>query len=466
MDLPVIPTPVFDRWVWMEEFTFSHIPIAAVITAWMFLAPILELIGYRKRDLRYDRLSKSLVYFSMILFSPGAALGTGIPFLIIGLYPEFWARWANMFFWPLIFQFILFTMEVLFLFNFYYLTWDKTMHRKRTHIACGFIAALMGELIQLIWDGIGSYMLTPGGVPLPAVNEPVGFSLAGYLNPSFLSLFLHRSFGNLSFTLLLAGGVFAFRHMRHRVPTEKAYYGFAADVTFTLGFLFFFAQPVIGWFYARVIQGEAPVAFIAMMGGHAWYYFIPKLLLILVFVFIAGTYVFVRHRDKPWLLGAISIGLASFYVIFLNHPPLRVFGSPLAWRIAYTAGILGFIAYLWFVRWRGPALRVPGWQIFLLVAGLASTAVFFFGGNMRERVRSPQTVYGWLEKPEATDYERNRFLTYEKCIGCHIRSPRDLVLPAGETWNQRVAAEARRPEVSLSDEEVVRIASYLEEVDK
>ena len=33
MDLPVIETPVFPRWVWMEEITYSHIPIATLVTA-------------------------------------------------------------------------------------------------------------------------------------------------------------------------------------------------------------------------------------------------------------------------------------------------------------------------------------------------------------------------------------------------------------------------------------------------
>jgi hypothetical protein len=33
MDLPVIETPVAPRWVWMEEVTYSHIPIATLITA-------------------------------------------------------------------------------------------------------------------------------------------------------------------------------------------------------------------------------------------------------------------------------------------------------------------------------------------------------------------------------------------------------------------------------------------------
>ena len=45
MDLPVIDTPVFPRWVWMEEITYSHIPIATLITAFMLLAPLFEYIG-------------------------------------------------------------------------------------------------------------------------------------------------------------------------------------------------------------------------------------------------------------------------------------------------------------------------------------------------------------------------------------------------------------------------------------
>jgi hypothetical protein len=37
MDLPVIETPIAPRWVWMEEVTYSHIPIATLITAFLAL---------------------------------------------------------------------------------------------------------------------------------------------------------------------------------------------------------------------------------------------------------------------------------------------------------------------------------------------------------------------------------------------------------------------------------------------
>ena len=61
MNLPVIETPVFPRWVWMEEITYSHIPIATLITAYMLMATLFEYIGFRRRDPRWERLSKSFI---------------------------------------------------------------------------------------------------------------------------------------------------------------------------------------------------------------------------------------------------------------------------------------------------------------------------------------------------------------------------------------------------------------------
>jgi cytochrome d ubiquinol oxidase subunit I len=197
MDLPIIQPPVAPRWVWMEEVTFSHIPIATLITAFLFLAPIFEYIGYKKKDPRYDRLAKSMVYFCMILYSPGAALGTGIPMFIIGMWPEFWARWSSLFFWPLIIQFVFFLIDVFFLFFCYYLPWDRMQNRKRLHIFFGVMTAVFGLLIQAVWDSLGSYMSTPSA-PFPQVGEAVGWSAAAFLNPSYPYLFFNRFLGNIS----------------------------------------------------------------------------------------------------------------------------------------------------------------------------------------------------------------------------------------------------------------------------
>ncbi len=386
----------------------------------MILAPIYEYIGYKRNDLRYDRFSRSLIWFSLVIFSPGAALGTGIPMIIIGLYPEFWARWSNLFFWPLIIQFVFFLLEVVFLFFAYYLVWDRmnTPKKKRLHIFFGAIAAMWGLLIQFVWDGVGAYMLTPNGAELPNALNPVGWSAQAFFNPSLPYLFLHRFFGNISYTILLVGGVFAIKYMRAKDPVEHKYYAFSSDLSFSVGFLAFFAQPFIGWGYSTILEKHAPVAFNAIMGGHASQFFVIKMILICVFVAIAGTYVFVRHREKTKLLITVTVLLAAVFSVVIAHPPLRGFpGGAVGWRAATIAAVLGFMGFLWWMRAKAlpfsPARK--RWPRAMFVAGIAAFLVFALGGFTRERARSPYTVYGELVKPEAKPYEKDRYLVYENC---------------------------------------------------
>ena len=96
------------------------------------------------------------------------------------------------------------------------LTWDRWANRKRLHISMGVCAATCGYLVQIVWDSLGSYMLTPGGVPLPEVDQAVAWSLDAMLNPSFPFLLSHRTFGNFSYVLLLTGGVLALRYMSQK----------------------------------------------------------------------------------------------------------------------------------------------------------------------------------------------------------------------------------------------------------
>ncbi len=461
MDLPIIETPIAPRWVWMEEVTYSHIPIATLITAFLVLAPIFEYIGYRRKEPRYDRLAKSMVFFVMILYSPGAALGTGIPMFIIGLWPEFWSRWANLFYWPLFFQFLFFLFDVMFLFFGYYLTWDRMMNRKRLHIFFGVMSAFFGLLIQAVWDSLGSYMTTPS-TPFPMVNQPVGWSAQAFFNPSYPYLFFHRFFGNISYTMLLLGGVMALKYWRQKQEEERAYFGWAADFTFSIGFLAFFAMPFIGWGFAKLLQQQSPMVFHAIMGGHASIYFLIKMGFIALLILLGAAYLFKRRQSKT-LLYAASVGIASMYLTFSMHPPLRWLpGGSFVWRAAYTVAIAGFIVYLWYSRADKLPLR-PRWQWTMFVVGLAAFFAFGLGGFVRERSRQPYNVYLALVKPEALPSETNRALTYQKCLGCHLSSPNEFERNNGANWAQVVQRERELGRVQITDREAERIVSYLEE---
>jgi len=459
MDLPVIPTPIFPRWVWMEEITYSHIPIATMITAFMVLAPVFEYVGYRLKDERYDRLAKGLIWFAMILFSPGAALGTGIPMWIMGAYPEFWSRWTNLFFWPLIGQFVFFLGEVIFLFFFYYLMWDLLRNRKRLHIFFGVVAAIFGLMVQFVWDAVGSYMLTPS-VPLPGIETAVGWSAEAFFNPSFPYLFSHRFFGNISYVMMLVGGYFALKAARKKEEGEKEYFSWAADLMFTIGVVAFFAMPVLGWGYARILQIHSPVAFTAIMGGHASPNFTVKMVMVLVLAVFGITYLFARYESRA-LHGGLTAGIMLVSSFFWIHPPLAVAGGTVAWRALHTGVPILFIAFCWFVarKWDHTA---KVWRRVMFLAGMAAFVAFLIGGFVRSKARQPYTVYKEILKPESTAAEEDRFLLHERCLYCHPGA-KGFDGHRGRDWESLVQAERDRPGVDLTDDEARRIADYLAE---
>jgi len=327
------------------------------------------------------------------------------------------------------------------------------------------VAAFFGYMVQVVWDSLGAYMMTPGGIALPQVDQPVGWSLRAMFNPSFLPLLIHRTIGNFSYVMLLTGGVFALRYLgqKRKDPTSEntSYFHWASGTCFLMGFLFFFPMPLIGWYYAEVIQREAPAAFLAVMGGHASRYFIIKMSLILFFLVVGGTFVVTRYRAKA-VLWTTTVGLLIVLAIVQIHPPLRwLGGSPVAWRLTAAAVLLGLIAWLWVRRGAGDPDR-QGWQWALFVAGMAAFFTFGLGGFVRERSKSPDTVYGEIVKPERTQLEADRYLVYTKWLRPQGLYPEDLERRASTDWQQQVQ-QARQQGLPLTDEEADRIIRYLEE---
>jgi hypothetical protein len=219
-------------------------------------------------------------------------------------------------------------------------------------------------------------------------------------------------------------------------------------------------MPVIGWFYARVIQQEAPVAFLALMGGHTSAHFIFKMGLILTFLVIGGLFV-VKRWPRKATAWATTGGLLIVLGIIEMHPSLMWLGrSALAWRLSSTVVVLGLIGWIWARRAKG-SVDVRTWQWAMFVAGLAAFFAFAMGGFVRERSKSPDTVYGEIVKPELTSLEADRYLVYTKWLEPRGQTAADLDRNRPKDWREEVQ-KARQGGLELTDEEAERIISYLE----
>jgi hypothetical protein len=93
--------------------------------------------------------------------------------------------------------------------------------------------------------------------------------------------------------------------------------------------------------------------------------------------------------------------------------------------------------------------------------GIASFIAFAMGGFVRERSKSPDTVYGEIVKPEWTDHEADRYLVYNKWLQPRDEVPADLDRNRPVNWRLHVE-QARVDGLALTDKEAEKIIQYLE----
>ena len=74
-----------------------HLNFAAFILGVPIFAVIIEIVGWRTRDGKYDWLSHEFVKLTFAAFSTTALLGSFLLFLFVGLYPKFWAYMSGIF---------------------------------------------------------------------------------------------------------------------------------------------------------------------------------------------------------------------------------------------------------------------------------------------------------------------------------------------------------------------------------
>ena len=215
-------------------------PIFIVISEWL---------GYRKQDLRYDRLAKEVTKVTVILFSMTALTGGLFIFVLLATYPQFTTWFINHFY--LVFAVIyplLFISGTIVLYMYFYM-WDAWKGEKKgRHIALGVLLNLICMITMFVIDGPTSFMNTP---PKAEGISPQEFLETATLwdkiaNLSWMPLNLHRIDGNVAFGGFVTGMIAAYMYMGAKNQEERAYYdwmGFVGNLIAVGATLF---QPFTG----------------------------------------------------------------------------------------------------------------------------------------------------------------------------------------------------------------------------
>ncbi len=263
-----------------------HLMFAAFVLGVPMFAVIIELVGARYNDRRYDTLAHELTKLLSAAFGTTASLGGVLVFFLISLYPAFTHYMANIFYPTFYIYVFLFFGEAFSLYAYYY-SWDRLMDKKWAHLLLGLALNLFGTALMIITNAWTTFMMVPAGI-----DKETGHlvSLWGaFANPLLGPISIHRFIANASFGGFVVGAYAAIKFLGARTEEEKAHYDWMGYTGNFIGIAAIIPLPFAGYWLGREIYSGSPVMGNNMMGGEFSWAFVIQAMLIGV-IFLAANY--------------------------------------------------------------------------------------------------------------------------------------------------------------------------------
>ena len=381
-----------------------HLNFAAFILGVPIFAVIIEIMGWRNRDPRYDWLAHEFVKLIFAAFSATALLGALLLFLFVGLYPKFWAYMSGIFyptFWAYAALFFLETFTV----YLWYYGWNwLSGSRKWIHVSLGVLANLFGTAILVISNAWVTFMVSPGGIDEAGNLKSLWGAINNY---TWMPINIHRLLANIVFGGTIAGAYAAFRFLSAKSDDERARYDWMGYVGNFVAISALMVLPFAGYYLGREIYAFNQTMGITMMGGFMSWLWVVQAILIGVLFLGSNYYLWLgmeripgseRYRKYiPYLIMILAAGFLvwatphSMVLTFqetramggTHHPILGLLGVMSAKNTAVNLMILTtFLSYLLYRRANKVAVKpwaTTGMAIQWVIFGLAAANVSFFG---------------------------------------------------------------------------------------
>jgi cytochrome bd ubiquinol oxidase subunit I len=382
-----------------------HLNFAAFILGVPIFAAIIEIIGWRTGDARYDWLSHEFVKLTFAAFSTTALLGALLLFLFVGYYPKFWTYMTSIFFPTYWVYALLFFAETFTVYLWYY-GWDwLSGSRKWIHVGLGVLSNLFGTAILVVANSWVTFMISPAGIDESGALK--GGVWAAINNYTWMPINIHRLIANIVFGGTIAGAYAAFRFLAAKTDEERARYDWMGYVGNFVALSAFIVLPFAGYWLGREIYAFNQTMGITMMGGFMSWLWIIQAILIGILFLGSNYYLWLgmeripgaeRYRKYvPPMLIILTIGFMVWatprsMVVTLDearamggthHPLLGFFGVMSAKNTVVNLMILTtFLSYILYRRANRVSTRPwvkTGMAIQWAAFGAAAVVVVFYG---------------------------------------------------------------------------------------
>jgi cytochrome bd-type quinol oxidase subunit 1 len=260
-----------------------HLNFAAFILGCPIFAVIIEIIGWRTRDERYDWLAHEFVKLTFAAFSTTALLGALLLFLFVGYYPKFWTYMTSIFFPTYWVYALLFFAETFAVYLWYY-GWDwLSGSRKWIHVSLGVLSNLIGTAILFVANSWVTFMISPAGIAESGALK--GSVWAAVNNFTWMPINIHRLIANIVFGGTIAAAYAAFRFLSAETDEERARYDWMGYIGNFVALSAFIVLPFAGYWLGREIYAFNQTMGITMMGGFmSWLWIIQAILIGILFL--------------------------------------------------------------------------------------------------------------------------------------------------------------------------------------
>lgn len=387
----------------------QHLLLAGFVLGVPIFAWVCEIVGWKTKEARYDKLAKEFTKLLTSAYATTALFGGILLFLLIGLYPKLMAYLSDIFFPSFIVYCLLFLLETVTLYLYWY-GWDAMQGNKKTfHLFLGFLLNVFALGIMIVPNAWATFQASPVVV---AEGTAIDRAWAATWNPTWWPVNIHRLIANVVLGGFICGAYAGIRYLLAASQEEREHYDWMGYVGNFIGVFGMLPLPFAGYWLMREIYQYNQQMGITLMGGFLAWLFILQAMLIGV-LFLGANYYFwmgITYRIPGSERGYRRPILAMLIVLMVclgvwmtphslvasleearkmggtHHPLLGVFGVMSAkMTVANLMILVTFMSFIMY--WRAGKQETAGWAkiakavmgALLVIAGIAVIVLGVWG---------------------------------------------------------------------------------------
>jgi cytochrome d ubiquinol oxidase subunit I len=251
-----------------------HLLFAAFVLAVPIFAIIVEAIGYKTGDAKYDRLAHEFAKLLSVSFSLTATFGAALTFMLVILYPKFTNYLMSVFSPTFLPYVLLFFAEAFFLYTYTY-GWGK--FHPLVHLGLGLGLNVVGTAIMFIANAWLTFMMSPRGISTTGAVISVSDAINNF---TWMPINVHRVIANVAFGGSVAAAYAAFKFLQATSDEERAHYDWMGYIGNFVAISAFLPLPFAGYWLAKEIYAYSQTLGLTMMGGaFSWLFIIQAVLI-------------------------------------------------------------------------------------------------------------------------------------------------------------------------------------------